>query len=202
MTIKTLALLSIYLCAGLCCPREDFDEELFTDQGFVKHTVKPANEKIASSDTLWVEGRISKMVYRPFKKDSIPRDYPPISSVNIFQFRTPAQDTNSDPALSKMDVIPVTGKITPDTGSCPSGIAIELKEDVQFYRYKFGLVPKQPGDYTLRVWSQDTFTNSDLHRNIAAKYPLTNQMQIGYNHCGSIGWNDVNRKGDYSFTRL
>ncbi len=202
MTIKTLALLSIYLCAGLCCPREEIDEEFVIDQGFVKHTVNPAGEKIASSDTLWVEGRISRMVYRPLKKDSILRNYPPTTGLNVFHFRTPTQDTNCDPALSKMQIIEITGKITSDTGNCTSGIGIELKEDGQFYRYKIGLVPTQAGDYTLKIWSNDTITNSDLHRNIAAKYPLPNQMQIGYNNCGSIGWNDVNRKGDYSFTRL
>lgn len=202
MTIKSISLLSIYLCAGLCCPRETVDEETYIEQTPIKHTVVPTAQSISSTDTLWISGKVSKMVYRPLKHDSIERPNAPTSVISAFRFKTPNQVTNTAGALSSMEIIPIQGNAAPDFSNtnCATSIAITMVKDGNFYRYKLGLKPKEAGDYTLKLFGTDSFTNTDLHRNIAAKYPLSSG-QIGYDFCGSNGWNAPQYKTDYSFTR-
>lgn len=191
-------LLSPFLMAFQCDEEED-SQLIF---GFYKATISE-QANFLTSDTIWIEGRISAFAFDTAVNDSVFADQPEPDEFSIYELITPDEFSNARDAVDKFEIISERGEFSL---SQPCNNALlkvwpELAEDNQFYRYRIGLKPNLSGDYVLS-WRKGVIQNTNRHTSIIQNYPIENHAnQIGFNTCGSVSWRFLNEsEREYYFT--
>ena len=187
--IIQLLLLSPFLMAFQC--EEEADGHLFFNR--YKTTISEQSN-YSTGETIWIEGRVSALVFDTAVNDSVFTEQPLPDEFSVYQLVTPDAFSNAKDAVNKFEIIAETGEFS---SSIPCQNALlkiwpELDDDGEFYSYRLGISTNEPGDYVLS-WRDGFIQNANRHVFIIDNYPIENHPnQIGFNTCGSVSWRFLN----------
>ncbi len=173
------------LLMSVLCEREEPARSLIYNKTKVLLSEGP---NFSISDTLWISGQVSSMIYDEDKGDSIMNSNEWIRDIiSVMRLKTADRISNTTEAINEFKIIALTGSID-FLGACPDSelIAIgPLTEDGQSYEYEIGLLPQNTGDFVLSWLEPANLKNSKLHIEILEKYPINGRDNyLGLTKCG------------------
>ena len=160
----------------------------------------------STSDTLWISGRVSSLVFDERAQDSIRNPNESINDIfSVLQLQDASTRSNTTEAIAEFDIVTRTGSFD-FLGACPESelIAVApLTENGDRFEYEIGLVPQSAGDFVLSWLETVELSNPDLNLEILENYPLEgNTNTLGLTKCGIISTRpDVGgTRSDYFFS--
>lgn len=140
------------------------------------------------SDTLWISGEVSSMIYDEGAQDSIMNSNEAIRDIiSILRLKSANGNSNTIEAINEFEIVTRVGSID-FLGACPESelIAIApLTESGQSYMYEIALIPKSTGDFVLSWLEPVNLRNSVLNTQILEKYPVNgDENYLGLTKCG------------------
>lgn len=175
---------SPFLMAILCEKEEPFPPIVFNK---TKVTLSEGSN-FSTSDTLWISGKVSSMVYNEGTGDSLMNSDDRIRDIiSIMRLKTADEVSNTSEAINEFELVTRIGNID-FLGACPESELIALgllTESGQQFAYEIGLVPQNMGDFVLSWLEPAILTNSNLNTQILGKYPVKGDRNyLGLSKCG------------------
>lgn len=192
-----------HLFMSVLCEREE--EQDITTRGLFKVTV-PEESNFNVTDTLWITGRVSAMLFNETTGDSLMNPNESIRDIfSVMRLKTGDSFSNTVEAISEFELVSPAGG-TDFLGSCPESELIArapLTENGEQYRYQLGLVPNNAGDFVLSWLEPVELLNEDLNIRILQKYPVDGRTDyLGLTKCG-VGYaieNVSQKRREFFFT--
>lgn len=182
--ILLICSISPLLMAVLC---EKFDDlpPLIYNQTKVTLSEGPI---FSISDTLWISGEVSSMIYDEGEQDSIMNSNEAIKDIiSILRLKSANGNSNTVEAINEFEMVTRVGSID-FLGACPESELIAqapLTDNGQNYKYEIGLIPKNSGDFVLSWLEPVNLRNSVLNIQILEKYPVNgDENYLGLTKCG------------------
>lgn len=199
--IKNLCKLTALACLlmGFQC-----DDELESEYVYNNYSVRVTPQPTFNvNDTIWLNGRVSSLIFNLTTNDSIFTDNPNTDIVSVYKFINPTSLTNCTAALDKFELIQLVGEVSflQRCSNAQFFVSPELGVDSDQYKYKIGLRPLEAGDYFIS-WQNATIQNINRNQVLANSYPIPDQPnQLGFDTCGQVSWRYLNEsKYEYFFT--
>lgn len=169
------------------------DDVVLLEYNPYKTNVTP-NLNFSVNDTIWIYGRTSSKVFDLSVNDSIFNDVPQDDVFSIYKFIRPTNGYNCMDAADGFELISDKGEVwfLPPCPNAHVAIFPELEVNNDFYSYRVGLRPVDPGDYVIS-WRDAEIQNPNRNESIIEGYPIRDfPDEIGFNSCGSVSWRSLN----------
>lgn len=191
MSIKKI---KIFLLAPILMAFQCSDDDNFSNTKiFNNYNVEITPQSSFSiNDTIWINGKISSMVFDTEINDSIFSNPPLSDAILVMKFIAPTNSSsfNCKDAIDKFELIPELGGLTflPVCENAQMSTHSELSADSTYYSHRIGLKPLYTGDYVLS-WHSSSLTNQNRNEYIFYEYQLDLfPNDLGFNKCGSQSW--------------
>jgi hypothetical protein len=201
-TLLKLLLIVPFLMAFQCD-----EEELDPQYAFNTFKVSVSPEStFAVNDTIWIEGRVSEMVFNLTTNDSVSGVLPQSDVFSVYKLVAPGANAVTNTLDSFDQFIPIYDfgayAYLPSCENAQVSASPLLVEASSQYFYRLGLKALTPGDYVIS-WQDASLANSERHSDIAANYAIPNRPnEIGFNACGSSSWRFLNASNREYFFRV